>query len=293
MKAQKPFLPPDLRQSLIRRLPISTPYGPFVINADPSYSHPLIPIFLHTPHGLYCTKAIAPYTAPSSPDVDGIPVYLPAMKRYGCWDAHLTEALYLYPPFTTWEEITHNIVYYTSFLSTRTPEDHTFSDARRCINLSQFTFVPSNLLEQVEATYQLPAPEQEQRLAELIATYKHLITQYPAEPELLEVYTAFTEMHKALAQAILRNRPNATYNALAREIISCYERCLPVLDIYRRNQLIPDSRILMVLILLTFWYSDTNRPRQALHYAQQYLLYDPAGTAVYQDLKALQHNRAQ
>jgi len=213
------------------------------------------------------------------------------MKRYGCWDAHLTEALYLYPPFTTWQEITDDIVYYTSFINN--PEGHTFTDARRCINLSQFTFVPNNLLEGVEATYQLPAPEQEQRLLELIATYKRLIKEYPASPELLEVYSAFAEMHKALAQAILRNRPDATYEALAQEIIPCYKRCLPVLDIYRRNDLIPDSSILIVLILLTFRYADINQPRQALHYAQQYMVYNPAGTAVYHDLKALLNNRAQ
>jgi len=286
MKAQKPFLPPDLR-----RLSISTPYGPFTLHSAPSYTRPEVPIFLRTVHGLYCARAIAPYTAPSVPEVDGIPVYLPAMKRYGCWDANITEALYLYPPFTTWEEITHNIVYYTSFLST--PEDHTFSDARRGIDLSQFTFVPHNLLAQMEATYQLTAPEQEQRLVGLIATNKHLVAEYVAAPELLEVYAAFAEMHKALAQTILRNRPNASYEALAREIIPCYERCLPVLDIYRRNELVPDGRILMVLILLTFWYADINRPRQALHYAQQYLLYHPAGAAVYQELRMLVHNRAQ
>lgn len=102
MKFHSHNFPADFRRALYSREPIGTAYGEFTINATTGYGLPLVPVFVRTSTGVYCTLAVGPYAAPPNPEVNGMPVYIPALDVYGCVDAHITETLYLYPKATTW-----------------------------------------------------------------------------------------------------------------------------------------------------------------------------------------------
>lgn len=233
--------------------------------------------------GVYCTTG---YTnvigAPGGPDVDGIPVWLPLLGRYGCWDGDCEQSLFLYPDDISWHEIESNLLYYVSF---RGCEVLPFAEIWRHKNAHNcFDFVPDDLVGLVEEIMHLPRGYNALLMEQFIGHYEPILLRHTFCPELSWAYPALIIAYKSMAQQCLTEGEAPTHST-ATTVIGWYERCIPIIDQFRACDMAPDPYFADVFLLLSLWYSDIGMFEEAFEYASKWRAYDPSVVEAYAELR--------
>lgn len=233
--------------------------------------------------GLYCT---AGYTivieAPGGGDIDGIPVWLPLLGRYGCWDGDGEQCLYLYPAGVSWEAIERDLLYYVSF---RGDEASLFTaiwaygDA--CVH---FDFVPDDIMGTVESIGQMRAVDAMSSLQHFIVHYEPILSRHIFCAELCCAYAALIMAYKQMAQTCVEMHMGSM-RSVALEVIGWYERCVPIIEQYQAQEMAPDPYFADIYLLLSFWCSDVGLFDKAFGYADRWVCYDASVRKAYMELR--------
>jgi len=263
---------------------VDTIYGRFVFANAGTLERVTVVVRPHTSDGrkgLYCTVG---YTniieMPGCADINGIPVWLPRLGRCGCWGKDGSLALYLYSMDVKLNDVESDPDHFVCF---QAGDDCCFTDVWE-MNESKaaFDFIPDDLLYEAETIVQ--SAMDMQRVDRFISLYEPVLLQNTLCTELVDGYAALVLVYKFRAQMCLTDIRAYSQDARVEEIIGWYERCLPFIDQYQVNGMVPDPVFSDVFLLLSFWCSDAGRFEEAFGYADRWLAYDPSIREAYDEL---------
>ncbi len=217
---------------------------------------------------------------PGFADINGIPVWLPRLERYGCWGRDGSLELYLYPKDVTLNDIESDPGHYVCFQGS---DGYWFVDVWDIDGTeAAFDFIPDDLLAEAEAIVR--AEVDMQRVDRFINTYEPILLRHALCPELVDGYAALVLVYKFRAHMCLADNKASSQEMRVGEIIGWYKRCLPVIDQYQLKGMVPDPVFSDVFLLLSFWCSDAGRFEEAFSYADRWLAYDPSIREAYDEL---------